>query len=134
MKNKILIVDDSKGWLDYHQEALGKIFEQQYVLERANCAKEAYNMVYNNLKTPYALIITDLQMELSYEPKHAGEWLVEQIQALKEYSNIPIIIVSASYNIRSIANKLNVKCIPKIIAARDLTTYELTIKESIAEV
>lgn len=129
MAKKILIVDDSKGWLDYHSDVLGNIYGDKYDLEKAYCARQAYDMVYNNLKEPYSLIVTDLQMELDFEPKNAGEWFVEQVKKMKEYQNTPIIIVSATYNIREIAKRLGVNALPKAIAARDLNAYKLEIEE-----
>ena len=93
----------------------------------------SYNMVYNNLKLPYSLIICDLQMELDFEPKHAGEWFVEQVKKMNEYRNVPIIVISASYNVRSIAQKLGVNCLPKSIAASDLMAYKLAIEEALLE-
>lgn len=129
MTKKILIVDDSKGWLDYHVGALKHIYNDEFILETAVSGQEGYDKVYNNLKEPYALIISDLQMELSYEPKHAGEWFIEQVKKLKEYRNTPIIIMSASYNIRSIAKKLEVDYLPKATAARDLEAYKAAIEE-----
>lgn len=131
LNKKILIVDDSRGWIDYHLQALTQIYGVEFALETANSAREGYDMVYNNLKEPYVLIISDLQMEMDFEPKHAGEWFIEQVKMMKEYKNTPIIIISAAYNIRSIANKLEVNCLPKAIAARDLTSYKLAIDELI---
>lgn len=130
-KKKILIVDDSRGWLEYHQSALNDFYGDKFITETANSAREGYDMVYNNLKEPYILIISDLQMELDFEPKHAGEWFIEQVQKLNQYRNVPIIIISASYNVRSVANKLDVNCVPKAIAANDLATYKLAIDEVI---
>ena len=130
-KNKILIVDDSRGWIDYHKDVLMQIYGDKFVLETADSARAGYDMVYNNLKEPYALIISDLQMEMDFEPKHAGEWFVEQVKKMKEYKNTPIIIISAAYNIRSIANKLEVNCLPKASAARDLNSYKLALDELI---
>lgn len=121
---KILIVDDSLGWLKYHKEALEKIYGDKYLLETASSAREGYNTVYNNINDPYALIISDLQMEMAYEPLHAGEWFIEQIQKLIQYKNTPIIIISAAYNIRSIANKLGVDYLPKSTAASDISSYK----------
>jgi CheY-like chemotaxis protein len=86
-------------------------------------------MIYNNLNEPYLLIITDLQMELDFEPKYAGEWFVEQVQKMKEYANTPIIMISATYNIKQIAQSYNVNYLPKVTAARDLTTYKLAMDE-----
>lgn len=131
MSKKILIVDDSKGWLDYHQASLEKIYGDEFALEMADSARSGYNMIYNNLKTPYDLIISDLQMEMDFEPKHAGEWFIEQVKKMKEYQNVPIIIISAAYNIRSIAQKLGVECLPKAIAARDLTSYKFAMDEAL---
>lgn len=128
-EKKILIVDDSRGWIDYHKSVLTEVYGDKFVLETADSARAGYNMVYNNLKEPYVLIISDLQMEMDFEPKHAGEWFVEQVQKLKQYNNTPIIIISGAYNIRSIANKLNVGCLPKTTAARDLVSYKLAINE-----
>ena len=70
-------------------------------------------------------------MELDFEPKHAGEWFVEQVKKMKEYQNVPIIVISASYNVRSIAKKLGVNCLPKSIAARDLADYKLAMEEAL---
>lgn len=131
MKKKILIVDDSRGWLDYHKAALEKIFGEDGILETADSARAGYNMVYNNMQETYDLIISDLQMEWDFEPKHAGEWFVEQVKKLNEYKNVPIIIVSASYNIRSIAKKLEVNCLPKAVVANDFATYKLAIEEAL---
>lgn len=130
-KKSILIVDDSSGWLDYHQSTLREIYGAEFALDTANSAREGYNKIYNNLKTPYSLIISDLQMELDFEPKHAGEWFVEQVKKIKEYQNVPIIVISASYNVRSVAQKLGVNCLPKSIAARDLNAYKLAIEEAL---
>lgn len=132
VEKKILIVDDSRGWLDYHESALKEIYGTEFIIERADSARSGYNMVYNNLKTPYSLIISDLQMEWDFEPKHAGEWFVEQVKKMKEYQNVPIIIISAAYNIRSIAKKLEVNFLPKASAARDLQSYKFAIDEVLA--
>ncbi len=129
MTKKILIVDDSKGWLDYHIQALRDIYGDLYILETADSARKGYDAVYNNLNEPFSLIISDLQMEMNFDPKHAGEWFIEQVKLLKEYKNTPIIIMSAAYNIRSIASKLEVNCLPKSIAARDLNSYKLAMDE-----
>jgi len=130
-EKKILVVDDSKGWLDYHYSALKEIFGDEFVIEMANSGRQGYDFVYNNLKTPYALIISDLQMEFDFEPKHAGEWFVEQVKKLTEYKNTPIIVISAAYNVRTVANRLAANCLPKAVAARDLTSYKLAIDEAL---
>ena len=128
-QKKILIVDDSRGWVDYHKSALTEIYGYKFAFETALSAREGYDKVYGNLKQPFALIITDMQMEMDFEPKHAGEWFIEQVQKMDSYRNTPILIVSATYNIRSIANGLGVNCLPKSIAVRDLTSYKLAVEE-----
>lgn len=132
-KNKILVVDDSKGWLDYHYSALKEIYNENFEIDLANSARMGYEMIYNHLDAPYSLIISDLQMEWDFEPKYAGEWLIEQIQKLTQYNNVPIMIISATYNIKSIAERLKVNCLPKAIAARDLNAYKLAIDEVLGE-
>lgn len=129
MAEKILVVDDSVSWTNYHQESINKIYGGAYVVEKATSARDGYDKLYANLNEPYKLIITDLQMELDFEPKHAGEWFVEQAKNLEVYSRTPILIISATFNIRSIAERLNVSYLPKYTAARDLTAYKLALDE-----
>lgn len=131
MKKTILIVDDSRSWLEYHKENLQKIYGDEFFYETADSARQGYDMVYNNLNEPYALIISDLQMEWDFEPKLAGEWFVEQVKKLKEYKHVPVILISATYNIRTIAQRFDVNCLPKATAARDLTSYKLAIQEAL---
>lgn len=124
---KILIVDDSVGWLNYHKENLTNFYGDEFVIETAASAREGYDMVYNNLNEPYKLIISDLQMELDFDPKLAGEWFIEQVRKLNQYRDTSIIIISATYRIKYIAENLEVDYIPKSIAAKDLETYKITI-------
>lgn len=131
MKKKILAVDDSNGWRNFHLSTLKQIYGDEYIVERASSAREGYDKIYQNLKEPYDLVITDLQMELDFEPKLAGEWLVEQIKNMTQYNNVPIILISATYNIRMIAETFGVYCLPKSIAVRDLNAYQLAIEEAL---
>lgn len=129
--NKILVVDDSIGWLNYHKSALNEFYGTEFAVDAANSARQGYDMIYNNLQNPYKLIISDLQMESDFEPKLAGEWFIEQVQKLNEYRNTKIIIISATYKIKMIADNLQVNSLSKAIAARDLTSYKLAIDELI---
>lgn len=126
---KILVVDDSRGWLDFHESALKQIYGDEFIIDKANSARSGYDAVYNNLSNPYKLIISDLQMELDFEPEYAGEWFIGQVRKLAQCNRTKIIIISATYNIRIIARSLQVKCLPKAIAARDLTSYKLAMDE-----
>ena len=101
---KFLIVDDVKGWRDYHSLILKNIFSD-IEIDTAESAQEAYNLILENNLTPYDLIITDMQMESDFEPLYAGEWLIEHIKTFKKYLNAKIIIISATYNLCQIAEK-----------------------------
>jgi DNA-binding NtrC family response regulator len=128
---KILVVDDSDGWRRFHVQTLKEIYGDKFEIETANSAKEGYDAVYNRMNEPYKLIISDLQMELDFEPKYAGEWFAEQVKALSAYSRTPIILISATYNIRMIAENLGVSCLPKSIAVNDLNAYKLAMEEAL---
>lgn len=128
---RVLVVDDVKGWRDYNSQIVNELFNNQVKIKEADSATTAYNLVIENVASPYDIIITDLQMELDYEPKFAGEWLVEQIKMLKSYSKTKIIIISASYNVRNIAENLKVQCIPKSTALKSFSIYQELILGSI---
>ena len=118
---KVLIVDDVKGWRDYNSNIVKELFEEVEI-ETADSAQEAYDILLQ--EKPFDIIITDLQMEDTFEPKFAGEWLVEQIKTLSSYKNSRIIISSGTFNIKNIAEGLNVDYIPKRVACGDIQKYE----------
>ena len=126
---KVLIVDDVKGWRDFHFAVLDEIFEGNFEADMAESAEEGYTKLLENAKSPYDIIITDLQMEDSYAPKLAGEWLVEQIKSLPQYYKAKVIIVSASYNVHHIADAFRVFCIPKATARTCLSAYDEILKD-----
>ena len=119
MHKKILLVDDTKAWLLFHRELINQLYGDLFEITTANSASEALSVIKHNINEPFALIITDLQMETDYEPKLAGEWLVEHIKNIHEYDSVPVIIVSAMYNIEYIARTLNVECISKTLLVRN---------------
>ena len=121
---KVLIVDDVQGWRDYHSQIVSEIYPQANIIT-ADCARKAYDLIMENNDTPFDLIITDMQMESDFEPKYAGEWFVEQIKTFKNYSKTKIIVCSATFNIRQIAEQLGVECIPKSTALKFPTAYEI---------
>ena len=120
---KILIVDDVKGWRDQHILILNELLGGQAEFETAASAREGYEIVYNNLNAPFDLIITDLQMEEDFLPKYAGEWFVEQVRKLTRDDKTRIIIISATYNLRLIAESLNVGYISKAAASKFPQSY-----------
>lgn len=125
---KILIVDDSFSWQNYHKNVIEEIFLEKgftdYSIDLASSANDGYDHILQNNKTPYDLIISDLQMEDNYEPKYAGEWFIEQVKTLSSYFKTNIIISSGCYNIRQIAESLNVNYIPKRTIANDMNNYK----------
>ncbi len=119
MQKKILIVDDTRTWLFFHKEVISQLYNNIFDITPAISARDALNLINKNANNPYDIIITDLQMESSFEPKLAGEWLIEHIRNIKEYSTCKIIIISAMYNIEKIAENLNVECISKQLLIRN---------------
>ena len=109
---KILIVDDVKGWRDYHSRIVSEMFAdiEIYIAESA---REGYDKLVENNETPFDIIITDMQMEMDFEPKYAGEWFIEQIRTFKNYTNTRVVIISAAYNIPVIAQNYGVEYIRK---------------------
>ena len=125
MKN-ILIVDDVKGWRDFNTNIMHELFGNEINIDFAESAAEAYDLLLQ--AKPYDIILTDLQMEDSYAPKHAGEWLVEQIKTFNRYNSTKIVMISAAYNIRHIADNLEVECIPKSTALKCISAYQEILK------
>lgn len=124
---KVLVVDDSRSWVKYHKENIISSLpnsDRIIDIDVAYSAREGYDWVYNMIADPYDVIITDLHMELDFEPKYAGEWLVEQIRLLKQYNNTKIIICSAAYNIKTIASNFGVQSAPKSVVSRNPEFYK----------
>ena len=124
---KILIVDDIKGWRDYHTQVLSELFPKTEIIT-AESARDGYDALLQNNDSPFDIIISDLQMEEDFEPKYAGEWFVEQIKTFKSQNRAKVVIISAAYNIKHIAETLNVFCIPKPTAYNFPDSY-LFLKE-----
>ena len=120
---KVLIVDDVKGWREQHYMILREMLPDDTVYEFASSAREAYEIVYNNINQSFDLIITDLQMEEDFSPKYAGEWFVEQVKLLTQYAKTRIVIISATYNIRLIAEGYGVYYLSKSNASKFPQSY-----------
>ena len=119
---KILIVDDVKGWRDFHSTIVKGIFTDAEITT-AESARVGYDKLLEFNDSPFDIIITDLQMENDFEPKYAGEWFVEQIKTSKSYSKSKIVIISAAYNLKHIAEMLNVDSISKSTARNFPDSY-----------
>lgn len=126
---KILIADDVKGWVNFHKNNIEYLGIPNISIDTANSALSALSKIETEIDAPYDVIFTDLQMESNFLPKLAGEWLIEQIQMLKEYKNSKIVIISATSDINLIAKKYNVFYVPKyIIRNSDSEVYKNLLK------
>lgn len=112
---RILVVDDIKGWRDYHSSILKILFPNSEIIQ-AESAREGYDKLLEYNNSPFDIILTDMQMENDFEPKYAGEWFIEQIKTFKNYSKTKIVIISAAYNIAHIAEMYGVEYIRKSTA------------------
>lgn len=121
---KILIVDDIKGWRDYHCNIVNAILNYDCNIITAETAQDGYSKIMENNNEPFDIVITDLQMESDFEPKYAGEWLVEQIKIFPNYYKTKIVIISATYNINVIAENLGVFYIRKSTARNFPDSYK----------
>lgn len=121
---KMLIVDDSTSWRKYHEEAVRKLFGDNYEIDTADSARAANEKLYLNEDCPYDVILTDMQMESDFLPQFAGEWFIEQVQNFPAYKNSRIFIISAANAIRLIAERYNVDYIPKY-NCRNINSYSI---------
>ena len=124
---KILIVDDIKGWRDYHSQIIGELFKNVEI-QTAESAREGYDKLLENNEHPFDIILTDMQMETDFEPKYAGEWFIEQIKTFKNYINTKIVIISAAYNINHIAENYGVNYIRKGTARNFPEVYKSIVE------
>lgn len=113
---RILIVDDVPGWVRFHEQNIRHLNIPNIEIDTAISAREALSKLEASIDNPYDVIFTDLQMESDFLPKYAGEWLIEQIKTFKEYNSTKIVIISASPNIRIIAERNQVLYLSKTIA------------------
>lgn len=113
---RILIVDDVPGWVRFHEQNIRHLNIPNIEIDTANSAREALSKLEVSIDNPYDVIFTDLQMESDFLPKYAGEWLIKQIKTFKEYNSTKIVIISASPNIRIIAERNQVLYLSKTIA------------------
>jgi len=126
---RVLIAEDSSGWQKFHSSLLKEYNNKKILYTISDCARDALTLVQENFESPYDLIITDLQMENDFSPKFAGEWLIEQIKTYNSYKKVPIVIMSAAYNIAFIAQTLNVDFLSKRSLINNPDNYYLKLDE-----
>lgn len=119
-----LIVDDAQSWINFHYQNLKSLYGDDIEIDKAYSAREGYDWVYNYVDNPYDAIITDLSMEYDFAPQFAGEWLIEQIQLLRQYYKTKIVIISGSMQIKSIAEHYNVDYVPKSVIVNNTDLYK----------
>jgi DNA-binding NtrC family response regulator len=130
MKNKILIVDDTNAWLMFHSTLIKELYGNLFEITLANSARNGLEQIKKNINEPFSLIMTDLQMETDFEPKLAGEWLVERIKKIDKYNRVPIVIISGMYNIEHTAKMLNVDCISKSMLVHNKLLLKFMFEKS----
>lgn len=113
---RVLIVDDVPGWIRFHEHNINGLNIPNLEIDTAISAREAVSKLELSIGNPYDVIFTDLQMESDFLPKFAGEWLIEQIKTFEEYNSTKIVIISASPNIRLIAERNGVLYLSKTVA------------------
>lgn len=125
---KVLIVDDSYEWIKFHRYNLMTLFPQGlFEITTADCAAEGIQKVKES-ECEFDLIISDLQMEMIQGEAHAGMWMIKTIQKNNLCPNSKIIIISASYDIKDVAEFLNVEHIPKglLVGSPNLLQYKVS--------
>lgn len=127
---RCLVVDDESSWVEHHTKQLHNYITNEVVMvDTANSAYDGYKKIIENLRNPYNIIITDLQMEDNFLPKLAGEWLIERINSHSEYTFANKIIISAAANIVQIAKQNGVKFLKKTTAANFPDAYEELVNQ-----
>jgi len=113
MKKKVLIVDDTLSWLKFNENLVETFFPKMFDITTANSAWEARMTAVDNLDMPFDVVLTDLQMENYDGETLAGEWLIQQLRAFKEYNKTKFLIISGMSTIKNIAEKNNCAFISK---------------------
>ena len=101
----VLVVDDDDTIRDTVADALEL---EGYVVGRARAGEEALGQVRAG---PPRVIVLDLMM-----PIMDGWTFVERCRAESLCADIPIVVVSASHNLRSAASRLTAKGVSAVIA------------------
>ncbi|MSO13789.1 response regulator [Candidatus Aquarickettsia rohweri] len=117
-KKRVLLVDDNP----YILKILSMMLELENLeIETANDGTEALNLIVNESKGKFDIIITDFQM-----PIMDGQELAETLKKYDEYKNLPVILVTQANHI-SYENDEKYRIFDKIL-------YKPVTKESIIEI
>ena len=77
---RILIVDDSKNWLDYHSYAIKELFPD-YQIETADSAHAGIAKITANIDNPYDIVITDYYLRISENKCYSSNNVDSEITA-----------------------------------------------------
>ena len=117
-KKRVLLVDDNP----YILKVLSMMLELENLeIETANDGTEALNLIVNETKGKFDIIITDFQM-----PIMDGQEFAETLKKYDEYKNLPVILVTQANHI-SYQNDEKYRIFDKIL-------YKPVTKESITEI
>ena len=117
-KKRVLLVDDNP----YILKVLSMMLELENLeIETANNGTEALNLIVNETKGKFDIIITDFQM-----PIMDGQEFAETLKKYDEYKNLPVILVTQANHI-SYENDEKYRIFDKIL-------YKPVTKESITEI
>lgn len=128
---KILVVDDTKTWLHFHTELINSFYADKFEIYTCSSAREALKVLHEHLNPVFDIIITDMQMEQSYLPLLAGEWLVQNLRMIKEYKNVPVITISAMNDLIERAKRLKIDCISKARLVNNKLLFKYMIEKSV---
>lgn len=125
---KFLVVDDSRQWLNFHQNTILAMLPDAQV-DIAMSGFEGLDKVLAKPEDYYDVILSDMQMEQLEEEIFAGQWLIKRLLASKKCINSKILVVSAVFNIKEIAKNLNANYLSKSVIASNTATLEYKLKE-----
>ena len=117
-KQKILIVDDDQNIAELISLYLTKECFETQIEQDGESALSAFESLQPNL------ILLDLML-----PGIDGYDVCKEIKRDNEMKNTSIIMVSATFNIKHIAEKYNCNFLPKSVAARSLVEYKMLVDE-----
>ena len=126
---RILIAEDSPEWQKFHASLLKEYDKVELMFDIASNARDALELINKNIENPYNLVLSDLQMETDFLPKFAGEWFVENIKQIPQYKNVPIVFISATYNISFVAASCGVNSLSKRTLVNNPQTYYFMLDE-----
>lgn len=128
---RILIAEDSPEWQKFHKSLLGNYDKHCVEYTFASNARDALKIAIESSCNPFNLVLSDLQMESDFLPEFAGEWFVKNLKNVNEYKNIPIVVISAAYNIAFIASNLGTDYLSKRSLVSNPNAYYFMLDEKL---